>query len=182
MTQQEILQFAIAEGFQAALISPEEVPVDFKFRTYCEQNLCGRYGANYACPPDCGTPEMLHARLLAERQVLVLETVWVIQNYSDKTAMEQAKNAHNAAVLRLLQRMRAAGYVGFCAGYNGCPLCPTCKRLENLPCAHPDERIDCLSSYCVDVAELAKRCKLSFAWNPNQLHLFGIVAFHAVEA
>ena len=181
MKEQDLLNLATAEGFLAALIDPKDIPVDRKFRLYCEQNLCGQYGANYACPPDCGTPEALHTRLLAEQQVLVITTTWEIEDYSDKTAMIHAKTAHNAAVLRLRQKMKDAGYPGFCAGYNGCPLCDVCNCKTGLPCAHPEERIDCLSSYCVDVAALAKRCDLDFAWTPNKLHLFGIIAFHAAE-
>ena len=178
MTNQQLLQLAKEEGFLAAMIAPQDIPVDFKFRAYCEQNLCGQYGANYACPPDCGSPEALHAHLLAEQQVLVITTTWEIQDYSDKAAMLHAKNTHNAAVLRLRKRMRDSGLLGFCAGYNGCALCEVCNCKSGLPCADPENRIDCLSSYCVDVAELAKRCNLDFAWKQNKLYLFGIIAFH----
>lgn len=163
-----------------AELSPADVPVDYKFRRYCEQNLCGQYGANYACPPDCGTPEALHDRLLAEEHVIVVETIWDIQDYSDKPTVNRAKVTHNANLLCLLQQLRDDGYQGFCAGYNGCPLCKVCNIKKGLPCAHPEDRLDCLSSYCVDVAELAKRCNLDFAWQRNKLYLFGLIAFHKV--
>lgn len=50
MTAQNILAYASRENLTAALIAPQDVPVDYKFRQFCEQNLCGNYGANYACP------------------------------------------------------------------------------------------------------------------------------------
>ena len=153
MTQQQILDLAISEGF---------------------------YGANYACPPDCGTPEAMHQKLLAEEKVLIVQSIWEISDYTDRLAMEHAKHTHNAAVSRLVQKMKTGGYDGFCAGYNGCYLCDVCNCVKQLPCAHPELRIDCLSSYCVDVAELAKRCDLEFAWSRTKLHLFGIIAFHSV--
>lgn len=178
MTKQELLALAQKEGFFAAMLPPEQIPVDPKFRTFCEENLCGKYGANYSCPPDCGSPEALHESILAEKYTLIVETVWDIAGYEDKAAVQHAKMTHNAAVLRLHKRLTDAGYAGFCSGYNGCPLCSPCKRVNDQPCAHPESRISCLSAYCVDVAELARRCKLEFAWKRDKLYLFGMIAFH----
>lgn len=123
MTEHELLELAGAEGFLAAMLPPEQIPVDPSFRAYCEQNLCGHYGANYSCPPDCGSPEALHRSILQERQILIVETIWKIKGYADKAGVRHARVTHNAAVLRLMERLTAAGYAGFCAGYNGCPLC-----------------------------------------------------------
>ena len=178
MTDHELLELAKEEGFLAVMTTPDQLPVDGKFRVYCEENLCGRYNANYSCPPDCGTPEELHQKILAEDKVMVLQTLWDIDGYEDKETILKAKKDHNAAALRLMAKMREQGYSGFCSGYNGCPLCTPCKRVENQPCAHPDLKISCLSAYCVDVAELAKRCNLTFAWSTERLHLFGMIAFH----
>lgn len=178
MTDMGLLELAKQEGFHAAMIAPEDILVDGKFRAFCEENLCGNYGANYSCPPDCGTVEELHEKLLAEERVLVVQTIHDIAGYEDKPGMNHAKVTHNAMVLRLMEKLRQAGYAGFCSGYNGCPLCDPCKRKENAPCAHPDKQISCMSAYCIDVAELAKQCKLDFAWVPGKLYLFGMIAFH----
>lgn len=178
MTKQNFLDLAKEEGFLAAMLSPTEIPVDVKFRAFCEQNICGRYGANYSCPPDCGEPEELHGRLLAEQSILVVETIWDIDGYEDKDIIRKVKAAHNAAVLRLMAKLKRSGYSGICTGYNGCPLCEPCKRVENQPCAYPELRISCMSAYCIDVAELATRSGLPFAWDPAKLHLFGLIAFH----
>lgn len=177
MTEQELLRLAKDEGFLCAMIAPEDIPIDFKFRRYCEQNLCGQYGANYACPPDCGTPEELRDRILAQKHVLVVESIWDVDGFSNIPAMEQAKHTHNSAMRQLMQKVKDAGFSGFCAGYSGCRICDVCGCKEQKPCPYPEQRIDCLSSYCVDVAELAKRCSLDFAWAPNKLYLFGIIAF-----
>lgn len=177
----ELLELAKAEGFFASLTMPEQVPVNAKFRVYCEENRCGKYGANYSCPPDCGTVEELHQKILAEDKVLIVQTIWPISGYEDKAVIQKSKEVHNAMVLRLKAKMEQHGYAGFCSGYNGCPLCSPCKRTENQPCIHPDLRISCMSAYCIDVAELAKRCSLAFAWSHDKLHLFGMIAFHETE-
>lgn len=178
MTDKELLELARSEGFTSALTTPVQIPVDEKFRTFCEENLCGQYNANYSCPPDCGTVEELHQKLLQEDKVLVVQTIWNIEGYDNKPSIQKAKETHNAMVLRLKAKMEQNGYIGFCSGYNGCPLCTPCQKKQNSPCAHPEQRISCMSAYCIDVAELAKRCQLEFAWTPDKLYLFGMIAFH----
>ena len=175
---EKLLELAREEGFYAAVIPAADVPVDPKFREFCEQNLCGQYGANYSCPPDCGSVEALHQTILDQEKALVISTIWDIESFDDKCAVRHAKENHNAAVLRLMAKVKAAGCTGFCTGYNGCPLCDPCKRKENLPCAHPDKRISCMSAYCIDVAKLAQRCGLQFGWIPGKLYLFGMIAYH----
>lgn len=177
MKDTELLELAAAEGFSAALIPTDKIVTDPKFRPFCEENRCGKYNANYACPPDCGTVEETAARLRGQARALVLQTIWEIGSYENKAAIQEARRAHNAAVLRLTERLRQAGLSGFCLGYGGCPLCEPCKRLTGAPCPHPEQRISCLSAYCIDVAKLAHECALPFAWTPDRLHLFGLYAF-----
>lgn len=177
MDSEELLMLAKEAGFHVAMIDPKEIPIDGKFRAFCEENLCGNYNANYACPPDCGTVEQVRNRLLAENHALVLQTIWDISSYDNKSAVQKAKKNHNIALLRLMEKLRETGLHGFCFGYGGCPLCDPCKRKENLPCVHPDKRISCMSAYCMDVTELAKRCGLEFAWTPGKLYLFGMIVF-----
>lgn len=174
---EKLLNLAKEEGFYAAIIPAADVPVDPKFRDFCAQNLCGQYGANYSCPPDCGSVADLHQTILAQEKALVISTIWDIESFENKAAIQHAKRTHNAAVLRLMEKVKAAGCQGFCTGYNGCPLCDPCKRTENLPCAHPDKRISCMSAYCIDVAKLADRCGLEFGWITGKLFLFGLIAY-----
>lgn len=178
MTDQELLTLAQTEGFTAVMTTPDQIPIDTGFRIYCEENRCGRYNANYSCPPDCGTVEELHQKILAEDKVMVIQTLWEIDGYEDTERIMHAKKSHNASAIRLMDHIRQNGYAGFCSGYNGCSLCSPCKRTENLPCIHPELRISCMSAYCVNVSELASRCNLPFAWSSRKLHLFGMIAFH----
>ena len=61
MTAEQMVQYAYEEGFSAAaVVDTADIVFDPSFRPYCEENLCGQYGANYSCPPDCGTPEEMN--------------------------------------------------------------------------------------------------------------------------
>ena len=177
MTDKELLEIAKDAGFSAVIIPTEKIVVDSKFRPFCEDNLCGNYGANYACPPDCGSVEEVRQRLMVQNRALVLQTIWDIGSYENKEGILGAKKAHGAAILQLMEKLRQLGLQGFCLGYGGCSLCSPCKRIENQPCAHPDKKISCLSAYCIDVAKLAEESGLEFAWTPDKLYLFGLIAF-----
>ena len=177
MTEMELIKLAEEGGFCAAAISAKDIPVNGTFRKFCEDNLCGKYNANYSCPPDCGTVEEVRQRLLSAERALVLQTIWEIGSYENKEAILHAKKTHNAAILRFTEKLRGCGVQGFCLGYGGCPLCNPCKRVTNEPCAHPDKKISCMSAYCIDVAKLAEICGLQFAWETEKLYLFGMFVF-----
>lgn len=177
----ELLALAEAKGFSAALLPVEEIPVNAEFRKYCEENRCGRYNANYSCPPACGTPEQLHQRLLAQRTALVLKTEWEIGSYANVEGIIHGKTEHNTRALALLDELRAAGYEGIYAGSSCCGLCAECKCVTGEPCPYPERRYSCVSAYCVDVAALAARCGLPFAWDQQKLYCYSLIAFRPAE-
>lgn len=102
MTEQTMIDLALQERFAAAvMVDTKDIVFDPIFRPCCEENLCGQYGVNYTCPPDCGSPEEMEARVRAHKRALVLQTIWEIPDPSDNAATKQAKKAHNAAQLQI---------------------------------------------------------------------------------
>ena len=64
MNEQALLKKALELGFaNAALVDTADVTFIPAFRPLCQENLCGKYGVNYACPPDCGTVEEMRRKL-----------------------------------------------------------------------------------------------------------------------
>ena len=177
MNDMELIKLAEDAGFCVALIPAKEIPVDGSFRKFCKDNLCGKYNANYSCPPGCGTVEEVRERLFAEEKALVLEMIWDVNGYEDKEFIFSSRNKLNRTVLQLMEQLREAGMDGFCLGYGGCPLCNPCKQVFGELCAFPEKRISCMSAYCIDVGKLAEKCGLEFAWVPEKLFLFGMIAF-----
>ena len=160
-----------------ALITLDEVVFESSFRPYCEQNLCGKYGANYSCPPDCGTPEEMEARMRQYRNALVFQTKWDIDDWYDNAQIKRAKKAHNEAMLRVIERMKQRGYQGLMGGASCCSLCERCTRLDDAPCPFPVLRYSCLSAYCVYVRKLADACGMEYACKDGRLAFFGLYAF-----
>ena len=178
MTESEIIQLAITEGFAAAaIVNTDQIVFDPSFRPYCAENLCGQYGANYSCPPDCGSPEEMKQRILAHRKALVLQTIWEISDYSDKPAIKHAKQGHNAAELRVVKAMRQAGYDGLIVGASGCALCSPCAQVQGKTCNFPDMKYSCMSAYCIFVKKLADSCGMAYDCGKGLLGLFGMYVF-----
>lgn len=178
MTWEEMTSMAAEEGFAAAVVTDtKDIPFDPSFRPLCAENLCGKYGANYSCPPDCGTPDEMRARIQAHRHALVLQTIWEIADCSDSKAIKAAKKEHNAATLRLLGRLRRADVPGFPVGASGCALCETCAITEKKPCRYPDLYYSCMSAYCIFVRRLAEQCGMEYDCGPGLLAFFGMYVF-----
>jgi len=177
MTNEKLIQFATEEGFSAAGIVPtSEIVFDPSFRPYCAENLCGNYGANYTCPPDCGEPEEMRLRIMAHSKALVLQTIWEIFDYTDAGPILAAKNAHNAATIRLVKRLRAEGCGGVIVGASSCGLCDPCAKVIGEPCRFPELQFSCMSAYCIFVKKLADRCGMEYDCGTGLLAFFGLYA------
>lgn len=177
MTEKQLVDLAVEEGFAAAaVIDTQKIPFDPMFRPFCEENLCGQYGVNHSCPPDCGSPEQMKAKLLAKKRALVLQTIWQIEDLGDQAAIKAAKAAHNAAEIRLVKGLRSQGVDGVIVGASGCALCKPCRKAQGLPCAFPEFQYSCMSAYCIFVKKLADQCGLEYDFGEGLLAFFGMYA------
>ena len=178
MTDTRLIQYAEEEGFAAAaVLDTSEIVFDPSFRPYCEENLCGQYDANYSCPPECGSPEAMKQKILAHRKVLVLQTIWEAQDFSDTKAIKEGKRHHNLSSQRLMKRLRQEGCPGFMVGASGCSLCSPCKIQQGEPCTFPDLRWSCMSAYCIFVKKLADSCQMEYDAGNGLIAFFGMYVF-----
>ena len=178
MTEQKMIELALAENFAGAVVvDTKDIVFDPIFRPCCEENLCGQYGVNYTCPPDCGSTEEMERKIRAHKKALVLQTIWEIPDVTDNTAIKPAKKAHNAAQLRLMRKFREGGVPGFLVGASGCALCSPCHLTNGEPCAHPDERYSCMSAYCVDAQKMADAVHMKCWENDGKIRYFSLILF-----
>ena len=64
----DLVKEAIFLGFSgAAVMDTKELVFVPEYRTFCEENLCGCYNVNPACPPESGTAEEMKQRALQRR-------------------------------------------------------------------------------------------------------------------
>ena len=170
-----LIAAALELGFaNAAVVDTAELVFVPGFRPLCAENLCGKYGVNYACPPDCGSVEEMKGRVLVWRRALVLQSMWDIRNPMDSVQVRPAKGAHNRMTRQLID---GAGEPGLMIGASGCSLCEPCALVAGEPCRFPDQRFSCLSAYCIFVKELAERCGMEYDCGPGITAFFSLFCF-----
>lgn len=178
MTCKDMVEFALENGFEkACVVDTADILFDLSFVKYCAENLCGNYGANYTCPPDCGTPEIMRQKILAHKKALVLQSSWNIDDFSDFTPIKEAKAHHNSVSLKMADAFRTNGHNGFVVGASNCTLCSPCKITLGEKCIHPDIAYCCMSAYCIHVKDLAEKCGMDYDFVQGKLSLFGMYVF-----
>ena len=182
MTEKVIKELCIESGFdKAEIIDTDKIIFDAAFRPYCEENLCGQYGANYSCPPDCGTPEEMKEKVLAHKKALVLKSVCDINDFSDSALIKSAKQKHNAYTVAVIDTLQKQGYEGFMIGSSGCSLCSPCLLTKGQPCQFPNKMYSCMSAYCIYVKDLAEKCGMEYDYKHGALPFFSMYVFNPKE-
>lgn len=175
MNRNDLPELAMEMGFAAAaLIETKDIEFIPAFRPLCEENLCGKYGVNYACPPDCGTVEEMKARVRKWPMAVVLQTVWDVDDPMDGSETKPAKGKHNKLTREFIDR---TGLDGLMVGASGCNLCETCAIVEGKPCRFPKLMFSCMSAYCIFVKDMADKCGMEYDYGPNTVALFSMFCF-----
>ena len=175
---EEWIALALELGFEkAALVCTKDIPFEPAFRKYCADNVCGNYGTNWSCPPDCGTPEEMERKLKAFPKALVFVTAWKI-DYRDAAAVREAKREHNRRARALIGQM--PNTLGMMVGASACNLCQVCARTVGEPCRYPEEMASCMSAYCIHVRALSDACGMTYDAGDNTVHFFGMYAFEEI--
>ena len=89
MTDQQWMELALFAGARdACVMEAREIPFDEKFRSACEENLCGCYNRNWACPPHAGNINTLIERARAYDRALIYITVHDVSNSREEHGFE----------------------------------------------------------------------------------------------
>ncbi len=175
MDEKWLVEQALAAGFaDAAVMDTKDLVFVPSFRPLCAENVCGKYGANYACPPDCGSVEEMRARVLGWRRALVMQTMWDIDDSLDESQTKPAKSRHNRMTCALRETLEEPVLM---IGAGGCDLCAPCAITAGEPCRFPDKRFSCLSAYCIFVREMAGACGMDYDCGPGVTAFFSVFCF-----
>ena len=175
----KLKELALTSGATRAEVIPaEQIETDPSFRLLCEQNTCGAYGKNWACPPDVGEIHELIARLGTYRYILVYQTVYALEDSFDIEGMETAKIQHGKLVQIMRKRVGEMD-LPRCLhlGAGGCDVCPVCARATDEKCRFPDRMTASLESYGINVSKLAKAAGMKYINGQNTVTYFGAVLF-----
>lgn len=176
MTDKEILELVSDSGFtKVALIDTADIVFYAPYRKACEANYCGNYNCSHSCPPQCGSPEEMEAKVMSHKKALVMQLVAEFKDSGDYMA---SRDAHSKLAVKLIEKLNANGVTGgLRVGSSGCDLCEECAFKCGKPCIYPDKMYSCLSAYCIDVQKLAEKCGMSFGWSKDEISFYGMYVF-----
>lgn len=180
MDENKINETARAAGFvNAAVISTEQLEFVPEFRKFCKENACGNYGRNYGCPPYCGTPEEMAARVMAYQWAIVFQSRTPVKNIMDDKETKKVKKMHTGMTLKALDVLEAEGLGmdGFPIMCGPCNYCEACKMTADEPCINKKMRFSCLSAYCIDAGKMAEQCGMEMQWNGEIVSFFSLYLF-----
>ncbi len=176
--QENLVNICIEAGaFKAYIIPTDDIPFDADLRSYCEANICGNYGKNYACPPNVGDSQELIDKAKSYEKALVFQTVTQIEDSFDFEGMKEAARKHSKVADTINKEIGKQFdiYLQLTAGE--CTVCETCALTEDRPCRFPGKAISSLEAYCMNVSTLAERCQMKYINGQNTVTYFGAFLF-----
>lgn len=189
---EKLRKTALAAGFDAvAVVSTDDIVFRPEYRKFCEENLCGNYGKNYACPPYCGTTEEMAEKIRRFRYAAVFQTKTEHCDAFDGAQIKSLKKKHIAMTLQTIKkfdheaiengtfRAEASAFAGLPIMAGPCNFCDHCRMPAGEVCLHPEQCFSCLSAYCIDVTHLADVCGMEISWRSDSVQLFSLYCFDA---
>lgn len=175
MTEQEIITCAREQGFDhAVFMDVKDLQFDGDLRKYCVENLCGNFGKNHACPPDCGTPEEMEQKVREYSRALIMQTIQEVSDIMDNEEIKGIRKRHNDMSRKFLAEMKTCGQEGLPIMAGPCTVCPTCSKSEGKPCRFPEAVASCLSAYCIKADQMAASCGLTYWCGKNRVAFFSM--------
>lgn len=175
MTEEKMKEMALENGFTyAEWMDVKDLQFDGSLRKYCEENLCGNYGRNYACPPDCGTTKQMEEKVRKYKRALVLETVQQIEDLMDAAEIKKTRARHNKMSWELIKKVQTNEKKGMAIMAGPCAVCANCSKIAGEPCRFPDQVASCLSAYCIIAEKMAEYCGLPYWCGANKVAFFSI--------
>jgi|GEM_PF-253569 len=174
----EYVEAAIKCGAVAAAVVPvEKIAFDRGFRAACEQNICGKYGRNWTCPPDCGDIDEMIAHAKTYTHALVFQSIGQLEDSYDIDGMRAAAQNHSKLVDALARDVQPLLEKSLRLGAGGCHVCDRCAKMHSAPCRLPDRATVSLEAYGVGVSELAALAGLNYMNGVNTVTYFGGIFF-----
>ena len=156
----DLIKTAKELGFSdAAIMDTKDLVFKPEYRVFCEENRCGNYDLNPACPPESGTVEEMKAHALSYEKALVLQTMQ--EDMHDSAQYKKDKLLQNKMTEELAEKMKAEG-----------------KTDILIMSAGPYKHNSCMSAYCVDAQKMADAAGMLCWTDDGMVRYFSQILFH----
>lgn len=160
----DLIKEAMNMGFSdAAVMDTDKLVFAPEFRSFCEENLCGCYNVNPACPPMSGTVEEMIQRARSYDKTLVLQTVH--EDKHDPAEYKRDKLQQNKITEELAAKMKT-------------------EEIEDIMImsAGPYKQNSCMSAYCVNAQKMADAAGMLCWVNDGKIRYFTQILFRPAIA
>ena len=145
---------------------------------YCENNACGKYDANWTCPPGVGKFEDCKKEIEKYSKVLVFRTEYKIEKWYDYQRTEETLSLHQANVRRVRDLIpKDVGEYLILSG-GGCVYCKECAYVRREPCKYPEIAIPPIEAYGIDIFRFTKKNNIKYGSPEGEMYYFGMVLFN----
>ncbi|MCL2287512.1 MAG: DUF2284 domain-containing protein [Firmicutes bacterium] len=178
---QKLMEIALAAGAaNVGMAKISDVTFSREFRDACAQNICGKYGTCWMCPPDVGDIDEMIAYAKDYENIMVFQSIGQLEDSFDFEGMQEAAVMHNALTLAVAEgvvEMNVSSKKPLVLGAGACHICRRCTKLDKAPCAHPNKAIPSLEAYGIAVSELAAVSGMKYINGENTVTYFGAVLY-----
>lgn len=141
-----------------------------RFANLCKENLCGRYGTNWGCPP--GFSEDVPAMISEHSFALMVRRTFCL-DVKDREVVEAASSEMQRIVRLMVAELRSNGLE--CRGFTdgGCKYCGECSYPD--PCRFPEVKTASVSALGIDLKSYLESIGESFSFSDDCMTLYGII-------
>ena len=147
-------------------------------RQFCENNACGKYGANWTCPPAVGSTDECMEKIAKYSKALIFRSEYDVNEWYDYKRIEETLYLHQANVrrIRYMVSNMLDDYLVLSGG--GCVYCERCAYSDSKECRHPDISIPPIEAYCIDLFVFAKKNNIVYGSPEGKQYYFGMILFN----
>ena len=162
--------------FEYKVIDTSVIPFSPAVVEACKQNVCGRYGKTWTCPPGVGTLEELETKIKSWPKAAVFTCKFELEDSFDFEGMMRGQKETKRVLRDITDRMRAAGERFWALGNEGCGLCESCTY-PDAPCRFPELASPSVEACGVNVMQLAKQIGVRYNNGPATVTYFSVILF-----
>lgn len=174
-----LVQLALDHGAShAAVIPSAEIPFAPELRACCVQNVCGRYATSWVGPPAIGEVDDLIPQVRVYQQVLVIQTVDLLEDCFDYPGMVAARERHGKVFRQTLAAVRnvCPDQALLALDVGCCEICPDCTY-PDVACRFPEDAVPSIEAYGINVNPMLTACGLKYNNGPDTVSYVGLILF-----
>lgn len=153
---------------QVVPLSAANLEVMEDVRQMCAANTCGKYAANWSCPPGCGELDAIRKKLETYREGLLVQTVGDVEDSFDFENMMRTEQAHKEHFIRFYDYLKETYDRTLALGSGSCTRCASCTY-PDAPCRMPHQMVSSMEAYGLLVSDVCRKSDLPYYYGSDKI-------------